>query len=78
ELFSERDAPRAWALTAREFAVLLRNRGAGESQISVLTALFEKARYSGDPCGPDDRNLASDALQALERLYSQPEPEAEP
>jgi len=69
-------APRAAAalhgqasLTAREFAALLRARGATDPAISALTSVFEKARYSNEPCGEGDRIAASNALLALERLY---------
>jgi len=68
-LFADSEDPRATLLTAREFAELLRRKGAGEPEIAALTGLFERARYSDEPCGAAERDAASEALHALERRY---------
>lgn len=68
-LFSSPGDTRPRSLTPREFAARLRSDGAGEGEISALTALFEKARYSGEPCGAADRDLAQGCLAALEKTY---------
>ncbi|MBN1242795.1 MAG: DUF4129 domain-containing protein [Spirochaetales bacterium] len=55
------------ALTAREFATLLGRRGIARPEVSALTAVFEKARYSGEFCGETERREALAALEAIER-----------
>ncbi len=55
------------ALTAREFAALLGRKGVARPEVSALTAVFEKARYSGEPCGEAERREALAALEAIER-----------
>lgn len=59
-------------LTAREFSAFLRFRGVLEPEIQSLTAVFEKARYSPEPCGELDRERALQALRALEARYGAP------
>lgn len=74
ELFADRALARGrdpGRLTAREFAALLREAlGPGaagtEAEIEALTAAFEKARYSNEACGEEDRSRAVLALRALE------------
>lgn len=74
ELFADRALARGrdpGRLTAREFAALLREAlGPGaagtEAEIEALTAAFEKARYSNEACGEEDRSRAVRALRALE------------
>jgi hypothetical protein len=73
-VFSGRRPPGIQSLTAREFAVLLRSRGVGEPEILTLTSLFEKARYSIDPCDERDRSQAIAALRAIESHYGPPGP----
>ncbi|MBL8967431.1 MAG: DUF4129 domain-containing protein [Spirochaetaceae bacterium] len=58
-------------LTAREFAelvgeTLLGEGGAEAAEIRALTAAFERARYSNEPCGRRERDGAVAALAALE------------
>jgi hypothetical protein len=60
-------------LTAREFSVFLRSRGVLEPEIQSLTSVFEKARYSQEPCGESDRERALQALRALEARYGAPQ-----
>jgi len=55
------------ALTAREFAALLGRKGVSRPEVAALTAVFEKARYSGEPCGEAERGAALAALDAIER-----------
>ncbi len=59
-------------LTAREFSAFLRARGVLEPEIQALTTVFEKARYSLEPCGERDRERALQALHALEARYGAP------
>jgi len=74
ELFADRALARGrdpGRLTAREFAALLREvlgpaAVGAEAEIEVLTAAFEKARYSNEACGEEDRSRAVRALRALE------------
>ena len=74
ELFADRALARGrdpGRLTAREFAALLHEAlgpaAAGtEAEIEALTAAFEKARYSDEACGEEDRSRAVRALHALE------------
>jgi len=71
-LFEPRNRHAAPGLTAREFAALLRSQGAQEPEILALTGVFEKARYSQEPCGEPDRALARDALAEIETRYAGP------
>ncbi len=62
-------------LTAREFAsvvgeTLLGEGGADAAEIRTLTAAFEKARYSKEPCGARERDEAVAALAALEARHA--------
>jgi hypothetical protein len=68
QLFAE-EPDRIRNLTAREFETRLRNRGALETEISTLTSVFEKARYSKEECTEADRACAVEALWSLERRY---------
>jgi hypothetical protein len=73
DLFTEVAASipgRGKSLTAREFAESLRTRGSSESEIAALTEIFEKARYSNETCGEEDRATALSALLELEKRYS--------
>jgi len=54
-------------LTAREFAALLDRRGMGGREVTELTSIFEKARYSIEPCTEADRVAALESIRALER-----------
>jgi hypothetical protein len=65
---------RAAFLTAREFALLLRARGAAEPEIAALTEAFEKARYSRLELSEADREGARAALAALEARYAEAAP----
>lgn len=65
QLFDPSRSPGSASLTTREFAALLRTRGAGEPEIQALTAVFEKARYSPEPCGEADRAQALAALRVI-------------
>jgi hypothetical protein len=69
DVFLRNTHGRASDLTAREFAASLRARGIQEPEILALTSLFEKARYSLEPCGEPDREHALKALCALEARY---------
>lgn len=60
----------AEALTPREFAGLLKARGAPAAELDELTALFELARYSELPCGPAERAAAADALRRIEGAFA--------
>lgn len=60
-------------LTAREFSAFLRSRGVLEPEIQSLTSVFEKARYSLEPCEEPDRERALQALRALEARYGAPQ-----
>jgi len=68
-LFAAPGDSRPRSLTPREFARRLRADGAAEDRIDALTALFEKARYSAEPCGTGDREAAVECLSALAGLY---------
>lgn len=64
----------AEALTPREFAALLKARGAPAAELDELTALFELARYSELPCGPAERAAAAEALLRLESAFTEAAP----
>ena len=69
-LFEGHERLGAPGLTAREFAALLRSKGAEEPEILTLTGVFEKARYSLEPCLEWDRILARDALARIEASHA--------
>jgi hypothetical protein len=71
ELFEARsgEAPRKY-LTAREFTRLLGSHGFHDAEIGDLTTVFEKARYSNEPCGEEDRQRAAKALRAIEGRHA--------
>ena len=73
--FSDASAPEAAAeaLTPREFAALLKARGAAAAELDELTALFELARYSELPCGPAERAAAAEALRRIEGAFAEAE-----
>jgi membrane protease YdiL (CAAX protease family) len=61
-------APRATGETAQEFLRrLLDSLGVRSEPAERLTAVFERARYSDDPIGEDDRE---EALSALDQIRS--------
>lgn len=74
--FSEASATEsaAEAMTPREFAGLLKARGAAAAELDELTALFELARYSELPCGPAERAAAAEALRRLESAFTEAAP----
>jgi len=61
------DGSQALYLTAREFRARLAVRGITLAEVGSLTSLFEKARYSDQPCTDNDRADAARALQAISR-----------
>lgn len=78
DIFADRAAARgirAAVLTPREFAARLAGptglavpggpSGAGEAAVGRLTAIFERARYSGEACDEADRRGAMEALAVL-------------
>jgi hypothetical protein len=64
----------ARTLTAREFLAQLELRGSLGPEVLTLTRIFEKARYSLEPCVESDR---LQALEALETITSR-DPGADP
>jgi hypothetical protein len=70
--FSDASTPESAteALTPREFAGLLKARGAPAAEVGELTALFELARYSELPCGPAERESAANALRRIESAFA--------
>ena len=73
EVFLRGTPAGARTLTAREFSAFLRSRGVLEPEIQSLTSVFEKARYSLEPCEESDRERALQALRALEARYGAPQ-----
>jgi len=70
-LFAAPDGRDMASMTPREFALLLSSHAAPADDVAELTSMFEKARYSREPCFEIDRQRAGAALRSLEAFWAE-------
>lgn len=69
ELLAARQRRAVTTLTPREFEAQLAQVGIVDANITDLSRLFERVRYSAHPAMSEDRQLALSCLDNIERLY---------